>query len=138
MGIIAIDSTLQTTEATAELFSSVIVENRVKLPKTPIPQILVGKLRPGLDADVLAAAMISRFPEIGIPTGPLVNGSPNVFELLIKMICEEIVETIQTDMRIDAAVDIGMTVTSQGGNSGGPVLSIGQNAAPHTATGIPV
>lgn len=138
MGCIKIDEKLQKSEEIADFFTFLLFEARNVLPKLSLPKILLAKLRPGLDSSILANSIISRFNEIGIPNGPLENGKPNVMEGLVKIMSEEWVSAAQDDMRVDAAVDQGMVVTSVGANSGGPVASTGANPAPHTATGIAV
>lgn len=138
MGCIKIDKKLQKSEEIAEFFSFLLFEARNVLPKLSLPKILLAKLRPGLDSNILATSIISRFSEIGIPNGPLENGKPNVMEAFVKILSEEFVDSVQSDMRVDAAVDQGMIVSSVGGNAGGPVVSTGANPAPHTATGIAV
>jgi len=136
MPCIKIDKSLQKSEEVANLFSSLMKSERFKFPKLSILQILLGKARPGLNSDVTSSSVISRFSEIGIPTGPLENGNPNVMEQFAKIIVEEIFDSIQDEMRTDVAVDQGMLVASVGANAGGPVASTGTNPAPHTATGI--
>jgi hypothetical protein len=136
MGCIKIDKKLQKSEQIAEFFSFLLSESRNVLPRLSIPKILLAKLRPGLDSGILATSIISRFNEMGIPNGPLENGNPNVMEQYTKVLVDEIVDAIQSDMRVDAAVDSGIVVTSVGGNAGGPVASTGANPAPHSATGI--
>ena len=85
---------------------------------------------------ISVSSIISRFNEIGIPSGPLVGGATNVMEAFVKVLCEEIVDAIQNDMRVDIAVDSGMVVNSLGANSGGPVSSVGASVSPHTGTGV--
>ena len=136
MGCIKIDSKLQKSEEIAEFFSFLLFEARNILPRLSLPKILIAKLRPGLDSSIIATSIISRFNEIGIPTGPLENGNSNVMEGFAKIISEEIVDAIQGDMRVDAAVDSGMIVTAAGASAAGPVTTTGANPAPHTATGV--
>lgn len=136
MAIIPTSPDLNKSEEVADFLLFMLREDRIPLPRLSVPQILLTKARPGLSAEILASAIISRFPEIGIPNGPLVNGSPNVMEILIKIVSEEIVDTLQNDMRIDTVVDTGITVQTQGANSGGPVLSIGASIVPHTGIGV--
>lgn len=137
MGFIPIDPALQKSDAIAEFFSSLIMDERNVLPKLNIPAILMGKIRPGLDAAAIHSSVVSRFKEAGIPTGPLSEGTPNAMEELVRIILEEMVDAIQNEMRVDVAVDIGMQVISAGANAGGPVASNGTNPSPHTAIGIP-
>lgn len=136
MACVKIDKKLNKSEEMANFFLFLLNENRIKLPKLSIFQILMGKLRPGMDSDIIASSVISRFDEIGIPSGPLEGGNTNVMENYTRVITEEIVDSIQNDMRVDIAVDQGMIVTAAGGNAGGPVVTTGANPAPHTATGL--
>jgi hypothetical protein len=53
-----------------------------------------------------------------------------------RVVTESIVDAIQNDMRVDVAVDQGMTVVASGGNAGGPVVTTGTNPTPHTGTGV--
>jgi hypothetical protein len=136
MAVIKIDTELQKSEEIADFMLFLLQENRITIPKPSIQQILLAKTRPGLNAEILTSSITSRFEEAGIPTGPLVGGTPNVMENFVKIMCEEIVSAIQTDMRVDIATDPGATVTASGANSGGPVVAVGATTAPHSATGI--
>jgi len=136
MGFIPIDEKLQKSDAIADFFSALIQDERNVLPKLNIPDILLAKLRPGLDANATHSVVVSRFKEAGIPTGPLAEGVPNSLEELTRIIIEEIFDSIQNEMRVDAAVDAGMQVVSAGANAGGPIITNGSNLQPHTSTGI--
>ncbi len=57
-------------------------------------------------------------------------------ENLIKIICEEVVDAIQSDMRVDVVTDAGATVSVSGGNAGGPVVCVGATVAPYTGIGV--
>jgi len=50
--------------------------------------------------------------------------------------CEEIVDHLQGQMRIDVVVDQGALLTASGANVGGPVASVGSTVAPHTGIGV--
>ncbi len=136
MGFISIDPKLQKSDAIADYFSALIQDERNVVPKLNIPQILMAKIRPGLDASATHSVVVSRFKEAGIPTGPLQEGVPNAMEEFARIIIEEVFDSIQNEMRIDAAVDQGMQIISTGANAGGPVLSNGTNPFPHTSVGI--
>lgn len=136
MAVIAINEDLQKSEEIADFLLFLLKEDRVSIPKPSIQEILLAKTRPGLSAEILTSSITSRFEEAGIPTGPLVGGTPNVMENLVKIMCEEIVLAIQTDMRVDIATDAGATVTASGANAGGPIVAVGATTAPHSATGI--
>jgi hypothetical protein len=57
-------------------------------------------------------------------------------ENFVKVFCEEIIDSIQNDMRVDVALDPGAVLTAAGGNAGGPITVIGATTAPHSATGV--
>jgi len=136
MAVIEIDPGLQLSEEVADFMLFLLKEDRIKVPKPSIQQILLAKVRPGLNAEIMASSLTSRFKDIGIPEGPLVGGTPNVMENFVKHMMEVIVDAIQTDMRVDIATDAGALVQASGANAGGPVIAIGSTIAPHSATGI--
>jgi len=136
MAIIPIDSELQVSEEVADFLLFLLKEDRIPIPKPSIQQILLAKTRPGLSSEILTASITSRFEEAGIPTGPLIGGTPNVMENFVKIFVEEFVTAIQTDMRVDIASDAGATVQASGANAGGPVVAVGATVVPHTGVGI--
>ena len=136
MAVIGINEDLQKSEEVADFMLFMLNEDRIPVPKPSLQQILLAKARPGLNAEILTAAITGRFEEAGIPTGPLVGGTPNVMENLIKIMMEELVSAIQTDMRVDIASDAGATVQASGANAGGPVVAVGATIVPHTGVGI--
>ena len=136
MGAIAVDENLNVSEEIANFLLFLLNEDRIKLPKLSIRQILLAKARPGLSSEILSSSIISRFPEAGIPTGPLVGGATNVMENFVKILSEEVVDAIQNDLRVDVVTDAGATVSASGGNAGGPVVCVGATVAPHTGIGI--
>ena len=133
---IPVDSGLNISEEIASFFLFLLNEDREIMPKLSLKQIIAAKARPGLSPEILSASIISRFPEIGIPNGPLVGGATNVLENFVKILCEEIIDAIQNDMRVDVALDPGAVLTAAGGNAGGPITVIGSTTAPHSATGV--
>jgi len=136
MGCIKVDDKLQKSEELSKFLLFLFKENRVKIPKFSLFQILLSKFRPGLDSDSISSEIISKFEKIGIPTGPLENGTPNVMEEYTKLVTNEIVDAIQNDMRVDIAVDSGMNVISSGANGVGPLVATGANVAPHSGSGL--
>lgn len=133
---IPIDSNLNIAEELASFFLFLLNEDRQRVPRLSLKQILTAKARPGLSSDILAASIIDKFPEIGIPNKPLVGGKPNVMENFVRILCEEIVDAIQNDMRVDIALDPGAVVVANGANAGGPVVAVGSTTAPHSGVGI--
>lgn len=136
MGCIKVDENLQKSEDLANFILFLFEENRVKIPRLGIFQILLAKFRPGLDSDTISSDVISKFNRIGIPSGALEGGQTNVMEEYTRVLSDSIVDAIQNDMRVDIAVDQGMTVVASGGNAGGPLVATGANPAPHTGTGV--
>lgn len=138
MGLIPIDPNLQGSEDFSEFILGLITSSRINLPKLSLASLILAKIRPGLDPTVIAASITSRFNEAGIPTGPLQDGAPNSMEILMNIICEEMVGAIQDDMRVDLMVDVGQQVTSFGANAGGPIVTQGSNLTPWLGTGVGV
>lgn len=136
MGCIKVDKKLQKSEALSKFILFLFKENRLKIPRFSLFQILLAKTRPGLDSDVISSEIISKFEKIGIPNGPLEGGTPNVMEEYTRVLTDEIVDAIQSDMRVDIAVDAGMTVFGSGANAGGLIVTTGSNIAPHSGSGL--
>lgn len=136
MGVIAIDDKLQQSDGLAKFILFLFEHDKVKVPKLGLFEILLTKFRSGLDSEAMSSDIISKFEKIGIPSGSLEGGQPNVMEEYTKLLMETVVDAIQNDMRIDVAVDSGMIVTSTGGNAGGPVASTGSNVEPHTGSAL--
>jgi hypothetical protein len=133
---IPVDSNLNISEEIAFFLLFLLNEDREVAPKLSLKQIIAAKARPGLSSEILSSSIISRFPEIGIPNGPLVGGATNVMENFVKILCEEFIDAIQNDMRVDVALDPGAVLTATGGNAGGPVTVVGATTSPHSATGV--
>jgi hypothetical protein len=131
------DPQLNVSEEIATFFLFMLEEDRIPVPKLSLPQIIFAKSRPGMSSELLASSVISRFGEIGIPTGAIEDGTNNVMEAFVKAFSEEIVDHIQSQCRVDLAVDVGIKVQATGGNAGGPVVAVGASIAPHTGTGVP-
>lgn len=138
MGIIPIDEKLQVSDELADVILGLITSSRINIPKLSITSLMLAKLRPGLDPAVIASTITSRFPEAGIPTGPLQDGAPNNLEIFTNILCEEIAGAIQDDMRVDVLIDMGQQITAFGANAGGPVVSQGANISPWLGTGVGV
>lgn len=137
MALIPIDESLNISEELAELFSAFITDSFSSVRNlTPFEIIAEKQLRSGLNADNLATNIMKRFKDIGIPSGPLVNGAPNVMEAFTVVLAEEIVDAIQNQMRVDVAINPGGTIQAAGANAGGPVASIGSTVNIQTGTGI--
>ena len=137
MALIPIDESLNISEELADLFLSFITDSFLFVRDLTTYEILAQKqLRAGLNADNLATNIMKRFKEIGLPSGPLVNGAPNVMEAYTVVLAEEIVDIIQNQMRVDVAVFPGGTVQAAGANAGGPVVAVGSTTNAQTGVGV--
>jgi len=133
---IDIDPSLNIADEVSELLLTFISDSFEFNRNLTVYEILAQKTRSGLNSEVISNAIISRFDSIGIPRGPLVNGAPNVMELLVVAICEELVDSIQNDMRVDIGIFPGGTVNANGANAGGPVASIGTTINAQEGIGV--
>ena len=117
---------------------TVLNEARTPAQSPPaIPLYCYGETRPGLSATVLASKIISRLPDIGIPNGVNPDGSENVVNKFVRVICEEIVNAIKDDAVVMTGIPMGkISVTGTGGNAGGPVQIVGYNSAPTVIKGV--
>lgn len=136
MAFIDIDPSLNASEETADLLLTFMSDSFEITRNLTVYEILAEKVRTGLNADVLANTIISRFKEIGLPSGPLVNGAQNVMEAFVLVLCEEFIDAIQNDMRVDIGVFPGGTVNANGANAGGPVVSVGTTVNAQQGIGI--
>lgn len=136
MAFIDIDPSLNIAEETADLLLTFINDTTEINRSLTVYEILSEKVRPGLNAEVLANSIVSRFKEIGIPSGPLANGGQNVMEAFVVVLCEEIIDAIQNDMRVDVGIFPGGTVNANGANAGGPVAAVGATITAQEGVGI--
>ena len=113
----------------ADNMTDVLSNARPPMQKVPaLPLQAEASLRPGLSADVLASKIIARLPDAGIPTSPNPDGSRNVINDFVKIICEEFVNAVKQDSVVLLTIPMGsVKVTATGGNVGGPVQCVGQN-----------
>lgn len=108
------------------------LKNLFKIPTIPtgnlVPASLLayaGNLKPGMDADKIAARIIRRKSEAGLPVGPLPGGQTAPDEIMEKIRMEEIIKALQQDARIDVCTKAGTQLQATGGNAGGPIQVFG-------------
>ena len=100
------------------------------LPQIPPPLLMVGAaIKPGMSARNLAAKTISKLEQQGIPmTDDIFGGEQNKFALFVLTMSQQMIDEIQTNMKIDAVIPPGtIQVTAVGGNAGGPIVVSGAN-----------
>lgn len=102
------------------------VFDKARLPITPIPPVLLLceiMNRPGLSALALSAAIISRLEQEGFNTGPNPDGSENMNNKFVRVMCQEIISEIKNNAVVQSSVETGaITATGVGGNAGGPIV----------------
>ena len=112
----------------------------VRKPLQTIPPLLlICELhkRSGLSAIALTSAIISRLPEAGIETGVNNDGSANVINQFVRIICEEVIKEIKDNARITAVIESGTVVTvGTGSNAAGPVVVQSTNTLPSSVLGL--
>ena len=91
----------------------------------PTPLILASTARPGLSPSKVAARIIQRQADAGIPVGPLPSGKVSPAEIMERIRMEEIIGAITSEMVIDVAIKPGTVIQGTGGNAGGPVQVAG-------------
>jgi hypothetical protein len=118
-------------------FNSLIGKHTAKEQDVPSPLILLGASnKNGLSQSVLAESIKKRLPEVGIPIGNLADGSENVFEKFVDIMCDEIIKHIKENGKITTVVPLGVNVTVTGANAGGAVVSQGTTISNGVGKGI--
>ena len=108
-------------------------------PVTPLPPPLImigGGNRSGMSSKQLASRVISRQSEGGAPVGDVWGDGENVMEGIVTIICEEVVNMIQTEAKVDVVVPPGISLTAVGGNAGGPVTVQGYTTTYKQCNGV--
>jgi hypothetical protein len=109
-------------------------------PAQPIPPplLLIGKnLRPGMSARNLTARKLSRVEaDAGVPVGDVFADGPNKLAQQTRIEDEELVTMLQTEAKVDVALDPGIIqVTSTGFAGPIPVVAQGANTLPAFGSG---
>lgn len=111
--------------------------------RKPFPQIsrtlLVASMhkRPGLSNYQSIANITKELSKMGIPTGPMPDGSPNLTVAFAAANTEEMFRAVKHDMSIQVGIEPGsVEIMAQGANAGGPVIVRGTNLTPGTAYGL--
>ena len=103
----------------------------------PPPLILIGaKLRPGVSTTSVVSNVIARQTEAGLPVGDVFADGPNTNELMIKIIVEEVMNTLLNECVVNVVIDPGIPVMVAGANGGGPMISMGYTTLYGSGNGI--
>jgi hypothetical protein len=102
--------------------------------RSPFPQLsrllLVCSMirRPGLSVIQSTANIVKDLNKLGIPTGPMPNGSANMTVGVMFASTKEIYRAMKQDASVQVGFQPGsMMVTAFGGNAGGPITVQGMN-----------
>ena len=114
--------------------------NNIRKPFPQISRILLTSSmqnRPGLSKYQSIANVTKELSKMGIPTGPMPDGSPNLTVAFAAANTDEMFRAIKHDMSIQVGMAPGsMEIMAQGANAGGPVIVRGTNLTPGTAYGL--
>jgi hypothetical protein len=75
-----------------------------KTQQLPLPLLLATKLRKGYSKTGAFLNVISEFEKLGIPTGPMPDGSPNLTLISVKAIIDGIDKEITENSRVDIGI----------------------------------
>jgi hypothetical protein len=111
--------------------------------RPPFPQLsrilLVCSMirRPGLSTIQSVSNIVKDLNKLGIPTGPMPDGSANLTVAFTFASTKEIYRGIKKDMSIQVGVQPGtMASIGVGANAGGPVTVVSTNTTPSMGFGM--
>jgi|TARA_R110000868_G_scaffold200789_1_gene448324 hypothetical protein len=93
--------------------------------RMPSILILATKAKPGMSPTQIAARIIKRQSEAGLPVGPLPSGQTAPAEIMERIRIEEMVKALTAEARVDVAIQPGTSLQASGGNAGGPIQVVG-------------
>ena len=95
--------------------------------------------RQGLSAIRSTSNIVKDLNKLGIPTGPMPDGSPNLTAAFAFASTKENFRALKKDASVQVGVQPGsMMITGFGANAGGPVNIQGVNTSPSIAVGAVV
>lgn len=111
------------------------------LPPFPqLPRILLVcsmVKRQGLSAIRSTSNIVKDLNKLGIPTGPMPDGSPNLTVAFAFASTKENFRALKKDAVVQSGVQPGsMMITGFGANAGGPVNINGVNTSPSVTVGV--
>ena len=87
--------------------------------------------RPGLSVIQSVANIVKDLNKVGIPTGPMPDGSPNLTVAFTFASTKETYRAVQKDASVQVGIQPGsMMLTAFGANQGGPIEVKGFNTTP--------
>ena len=93
--------------------------------------------RPGLSTIQSVSNIVKDLNRLGIPTGPMPDGSANLTVAFAFASTKEIYRGIKKDMSIQVGIQPGtMSSVGTGANAGGPVTVVSTNTTPSMGFGM--
>lgn len=106
-------------------------------PINPILALFGNENKKGLSAIDLSKEIIANKHKIGLPSGTLEDGSDNLDNKLIYLICEELIKHIQQRGKISVVVPSGTPVTCNGVSAAGVPVTV-QGITTNITTGVAI
>ena len=92
--------------------------------------------RPGLSVIQSVSNIVKDLNKVGIPTGPMPDGSPNLTVAYTFASTKEVYRAAKKDASIQVGIQPGsMMLTAFGSNAGGPIVAQGFNTIPSMGFG---
>ena len=108
--------------------------NNIRPPFPQLPRLLLVCSmirRPGLSVIQSTANIVKDLNKLGIPTGPMPDGSANLTVAFTFANTKEIYRAMKKDASIQVGFQPGsMMLTAYGSNAGGPIVVTGMNMSP--------
>lgn len=108
------------------------LKNLFKIPNLPGGPVVdpytlafLGGNKPGLSPEKMAAEIIRRKSEAGLPNSPIAGGRSAPDEIMEVIRMETIVKALTQDAKIDVCNKPGAQLQATGGNAGGPIQVFG-------------
>lgn len=93
--------------------------------------------RPGLSTILSVANIVKDLEKLGIPTGPMPDGSPNLTVAMTYAIVNEVYRAMREDAVTQSVIGPGsLRITVTGANAGGPFTAVGTNVDVGSSIGI--
>jgi secreted trypsin-like serine protease len=117
----------QICETIGNFFSNV----RPPFPQLPRTLLVCSMIkRPGLSTITSVSNIVKDLNKLGIPTGPMPDGSMNLTVGVTFATTKEVYRGFKEDASIQVGVQPGsMMITAFGGNAGGPIVVKGMNTS---------
>ena len=126
---------LTNIDTLVNFLNSILDAGNSRPPNIPSPLILIGsENKKGLSARDITKDIIIKSQKVGVPIGPLPDGTESIMEKMIYTIVETVVEHIIQNGKVTVVIPPGVPVTVTG-LAGGVLPVVGQGVTSNYATG---